>query len=128
METLKAVFAADVFDSIICLGMIGAFDMGMRYMEGAAKLGKKGLPEHSVIKNHLVEIENNFLNEMINLMEKHNKPIYPVALFPTQTGAYIHSREGSKYRVITYRNPEEAVMCLAKQHAYYRYITEKKVK
>ena len=121
-ESIEAVVASDAFDAVIFLGIIGSFQMALRFNEASCRLGQGSFDQLEVFEKTLSEMELAFLDNIIDLMETYKKPIYPVALVAKPGDASVHMREGYRHKVIIYKTPEEAVLCLEKQYKYYRYI------
>jgi len=76
----------------------------------------------NVIEKGSLTLEDSILDTIMTMMNMYHKPIYPVTLAAFPEDEIMHTKEGSKYKVIIYRTPEMAVFCLSKQYQYSRYL------
>jgi len=125
LESMNSMVSSDAYDAVILLGMVGAGKFVLRIHESAASMGYYSYDKLGELQKLFAERQANFLDNIIELMEKYDKPIYPVALISTPGDEMIHYRDGSRYKAIIYKTPEEAVFCLEKQYEYYRYTSRR---
>ncbi len=121
LESMNSMVSSDAYDAVILLGMVGAGKFVLRIHESAARMGYYSYDKLGELQQLFAERQANFLDNIIELMEKYDKPIYPVALISSPGDEMIHYKDGSRYKAIIYKTPEEAVFCLEKQYEYYRY-------
>lgn len=120
-ESMNSMVSSEAYDAVILLGMVGAGKFVLRIHESAAHMGYYSYDKLEELRQIFDERQSNFLDNIIELMEKYDKPIYPVALISSPGDEMIHYKKGSGYKAIIYKTPEEAVFCLEKQYEYYRY-------
>ncbi len=122
-ESVEAMAASDSYDAIIFLGVINSFKTVLRLYHAAIKLGKDVQLDLAEMERRLDGLQSAFLDTIADLMEKYNKPIYPVALVSPPDQPVIHrSDKKGKYRAMIFKTPEDAVRCLAKQYGYAKYL------
>ena len=115
--------SSDAFDAIIVLGLVGSAKFGgMRPVKAVQRLGYVSKEEVDIIEKATATVEKQIINTILTMMEKYNKPIYPVSLAMLPEDDTVYTMEGSKHKVIVYRTPEMAVFCLSKQYQYSRYL------
>lgn len=121
-ESIELMVASDEFDAIIVLGLIGSAPFGIRPIKAAHRLGYIPDEELKIFEEGARIVDYFILDAIMTLMDKYNKPIYPVSLAAFPEDKIVHAREGSPYKVIVYPTPEMAVLCLSKQYLYSRYL------
>ncbi|MBP7584389.1 MAG: CoA-binding protein [Spirochaetes bacterium] len=122
-ESVEAMISSDAYDAVILLGIINSFKTAMRLYEATMRLGKPVEMNLEDMERTLDDLQNVFLDNIADLMEKYEKPIYPVALVAQADQPVVHApKSPKKYNAIIFRTPEEAVSCLAKQYRYSRYL------
>ncbi len=122
MKAIEAMVASNAFDAVIFLGVIGAYKMGVRFKDAEYKLGMINNQELKGFNDFANLIQLSFLDMVLNLMERYDKPIHAVSLVSFPEDQAVYSKEGCKYKVIIHRTPEEAVLCLEKQYKYSKYL------
>lgn len=121
-ESIEIMVSSDAFDAIIVLGLIGSAPFGIRPLQAANRLGCLPDEELSMYEEGAKVVDYFILETIVTMMEQYHKPIYPVSLAAFPGDKIIHEREGSPYKVIVYKTPEMAVLCLSKQYLYSKYI------
>jgi acyl-CoA synthetase (NDP forming) len=122
-ESIEVMVSSDAFDAIIVLGLVGSAKFGgMRPVKAVQRLGYVSKEEVDIIEKATATVEKQIINTILTMMEKYNKPIYPVSLAMLPEDDTVYTMEGSKHKVIVYRTPEMAVFCLSKQYQYSRYL------
>ena len=121
-EAIEIMVSCDAYDAIIVLGLIGAAKFGIRPIKAAQRMGFVSERDMNLYNSISLQIDKQIMETILNLMNKYDKPIYPVSLaaFPGDDFRYI--KEGSRYKTIVYKTPEMAVLCLSKQYEYSRYV------
>ena len=122
-ESIEIMMSSDAYDAIVFLGIVGSMKFIMRVYEAARRLGGNLDADVKSVKKRLDEVQNQILDRTIELMEKYDKPVYPVALILTDEDDIIHRKEDSRYSAIIYKSHEEAVLCLEKQYQYSRFLS-----
>lgn len=121
-EAIELMASSDAFDAIIVLGLIGSARYGIRPVQAAHRLGYVPDEEMEMFNKGAATVETAILDTILMTMSKYEKPIYPVTLAAFPGDEIIHTREGSRYKVIVYKTPEMAVFCLSKQYQYSVYL------
>lgn len=121
-ESIELMVSTDAYDAIIVLGLIGSPRFGIRPLQAAHRLGFIPDDEMRMYEEGADLVEKDILDAIASLMEQYHKPIYPVSLAAFPNDELVHSREGSSYKVIVYKTPEMAVLCLSKQYLYSKYL------
>lgn len=122
-ESVETMIASDAYDAVILLGIINSFKTILRLYDATINLGKKVDMNLQDLEKQLDEIQVGFLDNIAGLMEKYEKPIYPVALVSPADQPVVHTpKNGGKYNTMIFRTPEEAVCCCAKQYRYSRFL------
>jgi hypothetical protein len=67
-------------------------------------------------------VDAKILETILAMMSRYDKPIYPVSLAAFPDDELIYSAPGYRYRVIVYKTPEMAALCLSKQYRYSRFL------
>ncbi len=125
-ESIEYMAASDSFDAIITLGMVGSKQFALRAAEAAMNLGNLCKEEYKKFKDNLDQYQKDFLDKIILITEKYGKPILPVSLAKTEYDEMVHQLKGSKYKLVIYGSPEEAVLCLQKMYHYSRYLDKRR--
>ena len=123
-DTVEMMVAHDEFDAVIVLGIVGSKVFAYRAAEAVYNLGKMEKSVFDDFTKLLYVHQNEFLDRLIELMNRYNKPILPVSLSKMQGDETVHSN-GGKYKVVIYDSPEEAVLCLSKMYQYYTYVEKR---
>ena len=121
-EAIEAMISSDEYDALIVLGLLGVVKFGIEFGNAAYRMGFLSEEQFRLNEGLSREVDTKILDMILEMMNKYNKPIYPVsfASYPEDETMYIKS--GSKYKVIVYKAPELAVLCLSKQYLYSNYL------
>lgn len=122
IDAIEMMVASDAFDAIIVLGLLGSAKFGIRPVQAAHRLGFVSDDEIKLFDEGTEFVNRMLLDTIVKMMNTYDKPIYPVSLAMFPEDETMHSPEGSKYKVIVYRTPEMAVLCLSKQYLYSKYL------
>lgn len=114
--------SSEAFDAVIVLGLIGSAPFGIRPVQAAHRMGFIPDEELRMFEEGAKVVDYFILEAIMTLMDTYHKPIYPVSLAAFPEDKIVHAREGSPYKVIVYKTPEMAVLCLSKQYLYSKYI------
>ncbi|MFW6334660.1 MAG: acetate--CoA ligase family protein [Desulfosalsimonas sp.] len=118
----------DGCDAIINLGIVGRRHM-LAKMADSVKRADSTCPAdfmESLLRD-LEAFESGYINHIVSLMEKHEKPILGVNMLRGEKDKTVYSIEGSSYKGLFFPTPEQAVKSLAKLWEYRRFLdTEKR--
>jgi acyl-CoA synthetase (NDP forming) len=125
IEATTSMAASPAFDAVIVLGIVGSAKFPIRIHEAAMRMGYSSREEIDGLVKLFEALQTNFLDIIIDLMEKYQKPIYPVSLIPSPEDKMVYMKEGKRYKVVIHQTPEEAVFCLERQHEYSSYLRKR---
>ncbi len=125
-KSTELMVQSDAYDAVIVLGVINSLKMAERLFFSTRRLEIKTKFDDVDIKKYLHDTTIDYMDFVIELMEKYNRPIYPVALVITDEDEIVHEKNDNKYKLILFRSPEEAVLCIAKQLEYQQYMDRRK--
>jgi acyl-CoA synthetase (NDP forming) len=123
-DAIELMVASDAFDAIIVLGLIGSARYGIRPVQATHRLGQISDEQIAAVQEGAASLENGIRETILSLMNRYDKPIYPVSLAAFPEDKIIYSRPGSRYKAIIYKTPEMAVFCLSKQYQYAQFRRE----
>jgi acyl-CoA synthetase (NDP forming) len=123
MNILEALLEWEGCDAVINLGVLGRRIMVRRFGESVLKAD----PDCSVetinqINQRFIEFENDYIRHIVNLMERHHKPIFGVSLLPDEKNQTLYRVNESGFEGIFYPTPERAVKAFAKMVEYHRFL------
>jgi len=122
VESVKVVSNSPTVDAVICLGMVGVSNLGIRSFTASANAADLDNIEYAVRKarDKLFTIERGFLNEVNDIMNQTHKPIINVSFYATSTRERFQSRTG--YSEVVYPTPEKAVESLVAMYHHYLHL------
>ncbi|MEW6526916.1 MAG: CoA-binding protein [Spirochaetota bacterium] len=123
-DAVELMVAHEDFDAVIVLGIVGSKVFAYRAAEAVYNLGKMEKSVFDDFKKLLFIHQKEFLDRLIELMNRYKKPILPVSLSKMPGDETVHS-DGGNYKVVIYDSPEEAVLCLSKMYQYYNYVDKR---
>jgi acyl-CoA synthetase (NDP forming) len=117
----------DGCDALIHLGIHGQGILGQKMLKGLAKID----PSHSkkeiaAIDDLIVDMEKQYIDHIINLSEKYEKPIIGVSLLVDHKSKTLYRRESKKYKGVFFPTPERAVKALAGMCRYKEWLDRAK--
>jgi acyl-CoA synthetase (NDP forming) len=122
LESVKVVSNSPDVDAVVCLGIVGVSNLGIRSFTASATAADLDNIEYAVRKarDKLFTIERGFLNEVNDIMNQTNKPIINVSFYATSSRERFQSRTG--YSEVVYPTPEKAVESLVAMYHYYLHL------
>jgi len=123
MNILEQLLQWEGCDAVINLGIFGRRIMVRRFGECVLKAD----PDYSaetinMINQQFDEFEHNYIRQIVNLMERHRKPVFGVSLLPDEKNQTIYRVEESRFKGIFYPTPERAVKAFSKMVEYHRFL------
>jgi acyl-CoA synthetase (NDP forming) len=119
MTIMEALLSWEGCDAVLNLGILGRRVFGQRLMGAAAnhdpRLTRK---EAEAIVEGIRQNENRFINHIVNLMERYQKPVYGVTLLAEGQDQTVFRIPDKPFAGIFYPTPERAVKAIAKMVAY----------
>ncbi len=127
LESVRHVTSSPDVDAVICLGIVGVSNMGIRSFTASATAADLDNIEYAVRKarDKLFTIERGFLNEVNDIMNQTHKPVINVSLYAGGTRERFQSRTG--YSEVVYTTPEKAVESLVSMYHYYLHLKGRKL-
>ncbi len=113
----------DGCDALIHLGIHGQGILGRKMLKGLSKID----PSHSreeiaAVDAMIVEMEKQYIDHIINLSEKYEKPIIGVSLLVDRDTKTLYRKEGKKYKGVFFPTPERAVKALSGMCRYKEWL------
>lgn len=124
-EATYAMAASEAFDAVIILGIVGSAKFALRIHETVMRMGYASREDLVELEKLFAGLQANFLDIIIDLMEKYRKPIYPVSVVPWPDDKMVYAKEGKRHKVVIHKTPEEAVFCLERQYEYSSYLKKR---
>ena len=123
MNILEKLLQWEGCDAVINLGIFGRRIMVRRFGEYVLKAD----PDYSaetinMINQQFDEFEHNYIRQIVNLMERHRKPIFGVSLLPDEKNQTIYRVKDGGFKGVFYPTPERAVKAFAKMVEYHRFL------
>jgi acyl-CoA synthetase (NDP forming) len=121
-RSVEEVTKSGDVDAVICLGIVGVSNAGLRSFSISAKMADLDNQEYTIRKAEykLQDIEREFLDKVNELMNEYKKPILNVSL--SAEGKRLRFQSKTGYSEVVYATPEKAVMSLVAMRDYYRYL------
>ena len=84
-------------------------------------------PEYSTdfleaVKKALKDLEDKYIEHIVKLMDKHNKPVLGVSIVKDEKDLTVYPVEGTEFKGIFYPTPEQAVESLSKMYQYQLFL------
>ena len=120
MEAVQIVTECSGVDAVICLGMIGISNIGIRTLLSSAAASDMDNIEYYVreAQEKYQQIEQDILSRFNELMNQLKKPIINVSLYSGRRRAGLRLKSG--YSEVIYTTPEKAVQSLVAMYNYYK--------
>ncbi|MCF8110992.1 MAG: acetate--CoA ligase family protein [Desulfobacteraceae bacterium] len=117
----------DGCDAIINLGIVGRRHMLARMADSVQKADPTCPADFmESLLRELESFETGYINHIVSLMEKHEKPILGVNMLRGEKDKTVYKVEGSSYKGLFFPTPEQAVKSLAKLWEYRRFLDTEK--
>ena len=123
LTALEELMKWDGCDAVINLGIMGRRIMVKRFGESVLKADPQ-YDEAFVdqMNQQFLNFEKQYIEHIVNLMEKYHKPIFGVSLLPDEKNQTLYRVTGSKFKGVFYPTPERAVKSFAKMVDYNRFL------
>lgn len=110
-------------DAVIVLGIIGQKNLFGRFGDSILKADPSYSPEFvASARQELIQFEEKYIEHIIRLMEKYNKPVFGVSLLNAGRDQTLYRKEGSDLKGVFYPTPERAVEAFARMCEYQRFL------
>lgn len=123
IAVLRELMEWEGCDAVINLGLVGRKDLLGRIIDSAHKADPNYSAEFTdSVKKEFAEFEKEYLEFIVELMEKHQKPIYGVSISFEGGDRTIYPIQGKDWNGVFYPTPERAVKSFAKMREYHRFL------
>jgi len=121
---LELLLKWDGCDAVINLGIIGR----SQALKGHAAAVLKADPTYSrefirQLRLEFKKIEKEYIAQVIDLMEKYNKPVFGVSMLPDEKHQTIYPYKKRDFKAVFFPTPERAVRAFAKMVQYQKFLS-----
>jgi acyl-CoA synthetase (NDP forming) len=128
LTVMEALLAWDGCDAVINMGIYGRRHLLKRRVESVITADSSFTKaELDSIVQMLTDFENNYISEIVRLMEAFDKPVYGVSLGSNQEDFTVNRVKGHDLKAVFFETPERAVKTAARMVEYQRFRTRHKV-
>jgi acyl-CoA synthetase (NDP forming) len=126
MVILEELIRWDGCDAVINLGIMGRSILVGRLADSVLKSDPTYSAEFiAAIKKELEKFEKKYVEHIVQLMKRYDKPIFGVSLMTDEKAQTVYRVADSPYKGLFYLTPERAVKAFAKMYEYQRFLTKK---
>lgn len=123
LTIMSELLAWDGCDGVINLGILGRRVFGNRMADAILKIDPDTSEDFVMAaKQFLYDSEKQYIEHIVNLMEKYQKPIYGVSLLKGETDQTVYRVGESPYKGVFYETPERAIKAFARMVEYARFV------
>jgi acyl-CoA synthetase (NDP forming) len=123
MKIMEKLIEWDGCDAVINLGILGRKILVERLAEAVLNADPTYSPETiASINKKLRQFEEKYIEHIVHLMEKFDKPVYGVRLMPDEDDQTVYRVPGSPLKGLFFQTPERAVKAFAKMYEYQRFL------
>jgi len=123
MIVIQELLKWDGCDGVINLGILGRRIMLKSLGESVIKADPGYSPDFiDSINRGFFEFEEKYIDHIVGLMEKHNKPVYGVSLMTDEKDRTVYRVKGRSFKGIFFETPERAVKAFARMFEYQRFL------
>jgi acyl-CoA synthetase (NDP forming) len=124
LTVLELLLNWDGCDAVINLGILGR----RQALKGHAASVLKADPTYSPefikqIQKEYKKIEQDYIVQIIDLMEKYDKPVFGVSMLPDEKHQTVYSHKKKPLKAVFFPTPERAVGALAKMVQYQKFLS-----
>ena len=123
VTTSEELMKWDGCDAVLHLGIHGQTILVHKTLAGLSRIdpsySKKEIEDMGNLMN---DIERQYIDHVINLSEKYEKPIVGVSLLVDDKTKTLYRKEGKKYKGVFFPTPERAVKALASMCKYKEWL------
>jgi len=125
MTVIEELLKWDGCDGVINLGILGRRFMVERFAKSVLKADPTYTEQFMTeLNNQIAKFEEDYVEHIIKLMQKYNKPILGVSLLPDKNNKTVYRVKDLPYNAIFYPTPERAVKAFAKMVEYQRFLNQ----
>jgi len=121
---LELLLKWDGCDAVINLGVIGRRQALKRHSESVLKADPTYSPEFiKKIHADFKKFEADHIAQIIDLMEKYNKPVFGVSMLPDEKHQTVYPHKKQTLKAVFFPTPERAVGAFAKMVEYQKFLS-----
>ena len=122
MTAMEALLQWDGCDAVINLGILGR-RLFLKRLADSVEIADpsytSGFLDDAV--NVISDFEKGYIEQIVRLMEKYDKPVFGVSLLTDEKDATVYRVKGHDLKSVFYETPERAVKAAARMVEYHRY-------
>ncbi|MCG6910146.1 MAG: acetate--CoA ligase family protein [Deltaproteobacteria bacterium] len=119
IDIIETLLKWEGCDAVINLGIMGRRHLIGHYMDAVMAADPSYDKEFLLgIKNALEEEEKSYVQKIVDLMERHRKPVVGVSLMTDEKDKTIYMAAKSDFKGVFFTTPERAVKTLSKMYRY----------
>jgi len=123
MIAIEELMKWDGCDAVINLGIMGRRIMVKRFGESVLKSDPQYDEDFiAQVNQQYLKFEKDYIEHIVQLMEKFQKPIFGVSLLPDEKNQTLYRVADSEFKGVFYPTPERAVKSFAKMVEYNRFL------
>ncbi|MEJ2222512.1 MAG: acetate--CoA ligase family protein [Desulfobacterales bacterium] len=120
---LELLLKWDGCDAVINLGIVGRRQVLKSHGESVLKADPSYSKEFiEKIHRDFNKFELEYIVQIIELMEKYEKPVFGVSMLPDEKHQTVYPHENHEYKGVFYPTPERAVRAFAKMVQYQKFL------
>jgi acyl-CoA synthetase (NDP forming) len=119
---LEELLKWDGCDAVINLGILGKKFFAKRVIAAATTKGAISTEEYYVLLENALRSEEKYIEDVVALIEKYQKPVYGVTLYDEGKDRTIYPAGESTYKGLFYPTPARAVTALSKMVEYGQFL------
>jgi acyl-CoA synthetase (NDP forming) len=121
---LELLLKWDGCDAVINLGIVGRRQVLKSHAEAVLKADPSYSPEFiKQIHRDFKKFEEDHIAQIIDLMEKYQKPVFGVSMLPDEKHQTVYPHKKSKFKAVFFPTPERAVGAFAKMVQYQKFLS-----
>ena len=122
LTVMEALLKWKDCDAVINLGILGRRIYLKRLADAVEDADRSYSREFldDVVKT-FSDFEDNYIQQIVRLMEKYGKPVFGVSLLTDEQDATVYRMRGHHLKGVFYETPERAVKAAARMVEYQRY-------
>jgi len=126
MTTLEELLKWEGCDAVINLGIMGRRIFVQR-MVASVRKADATYPQEvlDMAIQMLVDFEKKYIEHVVNLMHKYEKPVFGVSLLTDQEDQTVYRVGDDEYKGLFYETPERAVKVFARMFEYQRHLSRR---
>jgi len=123
VTTSEELIKWDGCDAVIHLGIHGRRILGEKMLNGVSLIDPSYSKEEiAQMNNMVIESEEKYINHIIHLSKKYEKPVIGVSLIVNDKSKTLYRKQGEKYKGVFFPTPERAVKALAGMCRYREWL------